>query len=388
MHRRRRGPVAALLACSAALCAAAPGWASADEALPVAVVSIQTGDVLDQAEALTTALKQTLRRTPGFTLQDGDWALEVLTVSLECAEPPDAACETRMADHLKADRLLWGTLKRRDGATVVGQLHLWTRGEGSKATEVTYSANLTEANDESLSRIASDAVGALTGGAPAGKVVLRVGTVNGQVLEDGRPVGSIVNGQATLTLPPGRHALVVRGSGTTDLETFVEVKPRGTTEVTLQPQEPETGPDWQKIGGFTALGLGVGFAAVGVISSLRIGSLEDDVEPARDDVPADQDVCEYVGRVGGSELDFPSAHQACEDAGTFEALQMVMYPLAAVSIGAGVVLLTTADWSGDPETAAEASRRSAGRRELVMHPRLGVGARGASEGDVQFTLTF
>src|SRR5690606_5015749 len=134
-------------------------------------------------------------------------------------------------------------------------------------------------------------------------------------LEGGQPVGSIVNGQATLTLPPGRHALVIRGSGTADLETFVEVKPRGTTEVTLQPQARETGPDWQKIAGFGALGLGVGFAAVGVISSLRIDALNEDVDPARAQVPADEDVCAHVEERGPVNEPFAAAIAACDEAG-------------------------------------------------------------------------
>lgn len=384
----RRGPAAALLAFSGALCAFAPGWAAAADAPPVAVVSIQTEDVLDQAEALTTALKQSLRRTPGWALQEGEWALEVLTVSLECAEPPDAACETKMADQLKAERLLWGTLKRKDGATVTGELHLWTRGQGSQVATIDYSANLTEANDESLAAVANDALGKLAGGAPPGKVHLRVGTVNGQVLENGAVIGTLVNGEATVSLPPARHALTVRGEGTTDLETFVEVKPRTTTEVNLQPQAPPSGPDWQKIAGFGTIGLGVGFAVVGVISSLQIQTLNDDLDPARQFVASDEDVCDVAASGEGTGFDTAAVQGICDDASTFETLQMIMYPLAAVSIGTGVVLLTTADWSGDPETAAEASRRSAARRELVMHPRVGVGPTGIDHGNVRLTYTF
>lgn len=385
----RRGSTAALLAFSGALCALTPGRASAADAPPVAVVSIQTEDVLDQAEALTTALKQGLRRTPGWALQEGEWALEVLTVSLECAEPPDAACETKMADQLKAERLLWGTLKRKDGATVTGQLHLWTRGQGSQVATIDYSANLTEANDESLAAVASEALGKLAGGAPEGKVHLRVGTVNGQVLENGKVVGTLTNGEATLSLPPGRHALSVRGEGTTDLETFVEVKSRTTTEVELQPQAPPGGPDWQKIAGFGTIGLGVGFAVVGVISSLQIQTLNDDLDPARQYVASDQDVCDVASSgVGNPGFDTASVQGICDDASTFETLQMIMYPLAAVSIGTGVVLLTTADWSGEPATATEASRRSASRRELVVHPRVGVGPEGIGHGNVRFSYTF
>lgn len=382
VSRRRGATAAALLAC--ATCALAPGWASAEEALPIAVVSIQTEEVLDQADALTTALKQALRRTPGWSLQEGEWALEVLTVSLECAEPPDAACETKMADQLKAERLLWGTLKKKNASTVDATLHLWTRGKGSQVTTVSYSANLTEANDESLSRVAQDALTQLTGGTPNGKVRLQVGTLSGQILEDGKPVGTLSGGVATVSLPPGRHVLVVRSEGIADMETTVEVEPLGTVDVTLTPPPPEEGVDVQKILGFGTIGLGLGFAAVGVVSSLRIQGLNDDLDPAREFVGADEDVCD-VAEGGRRDPGFDTARvtEICDTAGTFETLQMIMYPLAAVSIGTGIVLLSTADWSGDPETGAAPGSRREAKRELVLEPRVGLG-----RGNVRLTYTF
>jgi hypothetical protein len=382
MVSRRRGAAAALFAC--ATCALAPGWASAQEALPVAVVSIQTEDVLDQADALTTALKQALRRTPGWSLQEGEWALEVLTVSLECAEPPDAACETKMADQLKAERLLWGTLKKKNASTVDAELHLWTRGKGSQVATISYSANLTEANDESLGQVAKDALTQLTGGTPNGKVRLRVGTLNGQVLQDGKPVGTLSGGLATVSLPPGRHVLVVRSEGVADMETTVEVKPLGTVDVTLTPPPPEKGIDIQKVLGFGTIGLGLGFAAVGVVSSLRIQGLNEDLDPAREFVGADQDVCDVAaGDVRDPAFDATRVTEICDEAGTFETLQMIMYPLAAVSIGTGIVLLSTADWSGEPETGAASRRPREAKRELLLEPRVGLG-----RGNLRLTYTF
>lgn len=375
MTHRLPIPLAWVLASAA--CALAPRFAHAEgaqSALPVAVVSLQTDELLDQAEALTNAMKTSLRKTAGWNLQEGEWQLEVLTVSLECTDPPDATCETKMADQAKAERLLWGTVKKKNPTTAAADVHLWTRGKGSVAAHVEYSLNLTDASDEGLAAVAKDLLEKLTGGAPRGKAKLHVGDLDGEVLEGGKVVGQLRGGVATLDLTAGKHTLTVRGDGTTDLETIVEVKPLGTIDVTLKPVQPDSGPDWQKIFGFGTIGLGLGFAAVGIVSSVRVQTLNSDLDEVRTAVRDDQDVCDVANsNVKSPQFDSAHAAEVCNEASTFETLQMVMYPLAAVSIGTGIVLLSTADWSGDPDSA----------RRLVLEPRIGVG-----HGDLKLTYSF
>jgi hypothetical protein len=373
---RPRPAVACALALATVTCTLLPSVARAAEpaALPVAVVSISTDEVLDQAEALTNSMKSSLRKTPGWALQEGDWQLEVLTVSLQCAEPPDAVCETKMADQAKAERLLWGTLKKKNPTTVVADVHLWTRGKGSTSAQAEYSINLTDASDDALTAVAKSLLDKLTGGVPKGKVVIRVSDLDGEILEGGKVIGQMRGGKATVDLDAGKHTLVVRADGTTDLETIVEVKPLGSVDVTLKPQKADTGPDWQKIFGFGTIGLGLGFAAVGVVSSIRIQSLNKDLDPAREFVADDQDVCDAANsNIKDPQFDTTRVAEICNDASTFETLQMVMYPLAAVSIGTGIVLLSTADWSGDEEDTGK----------LVIEPRIGVG-----HGNVKLTYSF
>lgn len=377
MIRRLPMTLALALAAATATHLFVPRVAHADQeraALPVAVVSISTDEVLDQAEALTNAMKSSLRKTPGWALQEGDWQLEVLTVSLECKEPPDAACETKMADQTKAERLLWGTLKKKNPTTVTADLHLWTRGKGSVSAQAEYSINLSDASDDALGTVAKSLLEKLTGGVPKGKAVIHVGDIDGEILEGGKVIGQMRGGKATIDLDAGKHMLMVRGEGTTDLETMVEVKPLGTVDVTLKPQKPDSGPDWQKIFGFGTIGLGLGFAAVGVVSSVKIQGLNDDLDPAREFVSDDQDVCDAANsNIKDPQFDTGAVAKICNDAGTFETLQMIMYPLAAVSIGTGIVLLSTADWSGDDDDTGK----------LTLEPRIGVG-----HGDVKLTYTF
>ena len=140
---------AAMTAGSALSFAAEPG----PDTLPISVIAIQTDVADDQAEALTKALRNAVRAMPGWSLGEGDFSLEVLTLSLKCPEPPDASCQSRIADQIKSDRYVWGTIKKKAGI-VRGDVHLWVRGKGTSNQALEYSANLTEANDESLKKIA------------------------------------------------------------------------------------------------------------------------------------------------------------------------------------------------------------------------------------------
>src|SRR3954463_14496133 len=87
--------------------------------LPINVIAVQTDTADDQAEALTKALRTAVRAMPGWSLGEGDYSLEVLTLSLKCPEPPDASCQSRIADQIKSDRYVWGTLKKPKGKQVV-----------------------------------------------------------------------------------------------------------------------------------------------------------------------------------------------------------------------------------------------------------------------------
>src|SRR5215475_4228802 len=147
MHLPRRtlacAAAAAMAAGSSPVFAAEPG----PDTLPINVIAIQTSDADDQAEALTKALRGAVRAMPGWSLGEGDYSLEVLTLSLKCSDPPDANCQSRIADQIHSDRYVWGTLKKK-GNAVVGEVHLWVRGKGTSSHPIEYSSNLTEPNDE------------------------------------------------------------------------------------------------------------------------------------------------------------------------------------------------------------------------------------------------
>ena len=315
--------------------------------LPITVLAIQTPDADDQAEALTAAMRNAVRVTPGWSLGEGDYSLEVLSLSMKCPDPPDAACESRIADQIKADRYIWGIIGKKAG-TVTGSLHFWIRGKGTTKVDVTYSANLTEPNDEALKKVANDALMTLTGGPPKGSVQIKAGDVPGQVFVDGQPIGALTNGEGVFSLPAGAHKLLVRAVGYADMESNVTVKPNATVSVALNPTtaEADTPTNWRRIGGFIGLGGGIAFGVVGLYGSLRVYSIDksSEFEKYRQDNPGADDICD---------LENPDANlqDQCDTAATMEVLQLVFYPLAAVSGGVGLYLLLTS-YSDDSEGAS------------------------------------
>ncbi|NUQ78434.1 MAG: hypothetical protein HUU21_33305 [Polyangiaceae bacterium] len=331
--------------------AAEPG----PDTLPISVIAIQTPDADDQAEALTKALRAAMKNLEGWSMAEGDYSLEVLTISLKCVEPPDAACQSRIADQIKTDRFVWGIIKKK-GNNVVGDIHLWTRGQGTTKTTVEYSANLTEPNDEALRRIARSTLDELTGGPPKGTVHVKAGKdVGGQVFINDKPVGALVGGEGKFPFPAGQHKVVVKAPGYSSVESPVSIKPQATSEVvvTLVPLEGGEGPNWRKIGGFIGIGAGVAFAAGGVVSGVKVLSIQKDFDPYRK-APSEGGVHESYARQGdlcayaegkpnpaNDPANDENITRLCNDASTFQILQFVMYPLAAVSAGAGVYLLMT-----------------------------------------------
>src|SRR5262245_47852322 len=99
----RASTIAATFAAGACLASGtlAGGAEPGPDAIPVTVVAVQTADADDQAEALTKALRSAVRRMHGWSLGEGDYSLEVLVLSLKCSEPPDASCESRIADQIR-----------------------------------------------------------------------------------------------------------------------------------------------------------------------------------------------------------------------------------------------------------------------------------------------
>jgi hypothetical protein len=356
---------ATLLACSTSAWGAEPG----PDTLPIHVIAVQTADADDQAEALTKALRTAVRTTPGWALGEGDYSLEVLTLSLKCPEPPDANCQTRIAEQIKSERYIWGVIQKK-GPNIQGDVYLWARGQGTSKVSVSYSSNLTEANDDALRRIANNAITELTGGPPKGSLHVKAGNISGEVFVDGLGVGALQGGQGTFVIPSGNHRVTVKADGYADGESTVLVRPTGpAAEVTISLVPLPAGPpvNWKRIGGFSALGLGVAFGAIGLYGSIKIIDLNKTANQGENGGPKSpmflyrQHVGTKVSSVCAYALDNPSTEEPiktqrdatlglCKDAEAPTILQIVFYPLAAIAGGVGAYLIGTSSSSDKATT--------------------------------------
>ena len=349
------------------------------EALPVTVVAIKSDDALDQAEALTVVLKKAVRDAKGWSLQEGNHSLEFLSLQMKCTEPIDAACEARIADVIKSDRYLWGVIGLKKGE-VVGTLNMFERGKGTHKAPLKYSGNLTEPTDDSLIRVAAQALSIVTGGPPKGGLRVTSGGIAAQIYVDDAPLGALDKDGGTFQLPSGSHRIVVKAVGYADAETTVSVRPATTVDaqLTLVPKEEEKPVDGRIIGGLASLAVGVGAGAVGLWAALKVNTLKDDetLTQYRQSLTKGQNACDEAaaGRVpagsGFNSGQVASVSDTCNQASTMEILQAVFFPTAAVAVGVGGFLLGTSSLAGGDEepTPAGTPKKAATRNSWSLTP--------------------
>jgi hypothetical protein len=285
------------------------------------VIAIQSDDAEDQADALTAALRSRVRALHGFSLAEGDFALEVLTLALKCGDTPDEPCQAKIADQIHADRYIWGTLKRsKTSRQVTADLHFWSRGRPSIRSQVIYSDNLTAPGDEVLKRLADDMLGKLLN---PKKVA--------QPLASGPPAA----------MAPASPALAGNLAARS-----------GSAPSNDEPLE-ETTSNGHRTAGWAGIGLGGALLAAGLYSVVRVHDIDtnDRFDLYRQSFPASKDICDQakagvsspiVGAATPTEM-----QDLCSEATTFQMLQYVFFGLGAVSAGAGIYLLAT-DKSGSP----------------------------------------
>jgi len=334
------------------------------DALPITVLAVKTDDALQNASALTEAIRKAVRHSKGWSLGAGAQALEFLALQLKCAEPIDAACEARIADVIKADRFIWSVVAFADGGkTVVGSVSFFERGKGTNKAPVRYSSNLTDANGDALVKIANDVVAAITGGSPKGALRITTQGVAAQLYVDGQASGALPADGKTIQLSSGRHTVVARAPGHADAEMTVVIKPASTIEVSLKMEEVgESKPtDARMIGGFIGLGIGVAAGAVGLWGALEVNKVRNDEQfegyagqfPENDEF-GEVDVCEKAGEGIEAKSAIGTASAAkvndlCSKAATGEIVQAITFPIAAVAAGAGAYLLGTSSLFADGE---------------------------------------
>jgi hypothetical protein len=332
---------------------ASPGRASADE-WPVAVLTIQTLDAFEQADSFSAALRLAIEDAEGWrTAQlEKDYALLVLVNTLGCTDPPDTACEQKMAAELKVDRLVWGSMKL-EGTEVVGDLHLYQANEPGKAVPFRYPANLKTAGDDTLVSIAAKTFVELTGGPPLGTVTVKASVPSGVVLVDGVEVGKIESGRATIQVAPGKRKISVQAPGYTDMEAVIDVTARDSREVSLSANVATPSIDLKIPLGFVSLGLGLGAAAGATWAGITAIQLNGDTT-RRDALflpGEDNDGCDGNNTGARDDANPADVSDFCSEKSLAETLQVALWPTAGVLGGLGIVLLAMSDWGGGAEVS-------------------------------------
>ncbi len=363
---------AALPACALAASSAAVAQPPGPAKPWIQVIDVRSLDAPAQAFAVSTALKQETDRPT-----DAGFMLGPLLRDLGCDSVPDSACLERMASRLDVRQFVWGYAHRQLPGQVQVELHLYSRGEPERYTDLVVGETQTNPADLALrSQVRAALTRLLTGGGPA-IVHLRTTATDGQVLVDGRVATDLRNGEAAVSVRGGTHTIEVRAIGFSTVPTSVFVQPGTTLDVEIAAQlirlvstetEFHSSPtNWHKTVGWSALGLGAVFTVLGFWSTLSVKAVNDDAQfnDYKSHVRAG-DVCD-------SAKNDPSAGnivEMCDSAHLHEKLGWAFYGLGVTSIGAGILLLAT-----DPGTPKS-------KTGLTVTPHVGRGGGGLQAGFV------
>jgi hypothetical protein len=255
------------------------------------VLSIDSDDADEQADALTAALRSHVRQTSGWTLLETTQSLSMLTAAFQCPQKPDAGCLRRIGDKLKTDQLIWGVMSKAPNHQVTAEMHLWSRGKPDQVTRVTFSDNMKDSNDDALRKLAAQVFSKLLGLA-GGTLVVHASADAGTIVVDGVPGGTLDHGRATLALSAGPHTIdiqapgfanarrevLIQSSASSPLEIVLEADTSGGAAVSTGPSKPLP---VRKIVGWGTIGGGAVLLVVGTVLGVNYLGDRSDLNNAR-----------------------------------------------------------------------------------------------------------
>lgn len=324
---------------------------------------------VDGDDALAAKLSQALRAQaelrPEWALQKQAVSLGQMTLAHGCGTSASLACLKRISRTLQADRVLYGTLHRIAGSRpqsyrLVLKFYNAESGRIDYESDTEVGRGLGSASgrsataDEVLTALlpqTESTTGALTVSGSEGLAIFVDDEVKGFVGMDG--YGSVAE------LPPGTYALELRQQDTVVLRRDVVIQAGKTLAVdavavteavpeeVLPESEPRAdgGPNWRRIGGWTAVGAGAVFLGLTVYSWAQINAINNDpvLQRYREQVPASvTDVCANPEPHGTNPGEFEEVRNLCRRANRLQNVwQWVFLSLGIASTGAGTYLLVT-----------------------------------------------
>ena len=342
-------------------------------------------DSFEQAQALSVALKRAVTRSDAWTLAPGDFAMEVMALALKCKVPPNIKCQKQIAARVKAPRYVWGTMSK-SGSKVTAHVRLWADGSPQSESKITYAANLTDASDEALLKIAESTLAKLTG-VGTGRVTINTGKGDGEIISDGEVVGTLEDGVAELALEPGDYELVIEAAGFIKKRVDVVIAAGDDKTISAKLKKrsgPGGGGDTgdgggddgasggsNKTLGYILMAGGVGSIVVGALFALQINSLDDErwaeYRSEKYFTEKTENVCETKPNNPPPADLAAEARDRCDSAATLEPLQYLFLGVGALVGGIGAYMVFFSD-SGTEEAAAKRRVREAKR--LRVTPRI------------------
>lgn len=231
---------------------------------PIAVLTLDSEDSEEQAEALTGALRSRIRASQGWSLVETSQSLGMLTAALRCGPRPNEECQKRIGEQIKAERYLWGFVTKAGPGQVSAEVHLYQKNRPDAVARETYADALKDGNEDSLRKIAQHVVDQLAASA-FGVVMIKATDITGDVVVDGEKRVPIKNGSVRLELGPGPHAIELSAQGVPTSKRTVNVQPGEQTVLDLgavAAAESTPFPTRKVLaGGAFAAGLGFGILA-------------------------------------------------------------------------------------------------------------------------------
>lgn len=196
---------------------------------PLTVFAITTKESPEQARLLTDTMKAELSKVPSLAFAESSESFTLLALALKCTKPLNEVCSARIANHLKAPRLVWGFIE--GGAA---EFHYFAEGREIADRFPIGPALSREQAGTNVRKFVRRAI------TKAAEIRLTQVSARAAVELDGRMVGFVNAGENfAIDVPPGTHSIVVKRDGVTPFSRTVKLEPLQEWSVPVLWQGPE-----------------------------------------------------------------------------------------------------------------------------------------------------